>query len=156
RRKHTRQSSGRPPRVTPASVVQRSDSHPPPVLYFVPRRRERPVARNSRLSVGLSLAPSLAWWVRAIYKIYLKHGSRPRPCSPTQRTAAQRKSMALFGTFRGRARMHGLRRRELLGGRNSYGQKFGSPSWTRFELRRFRPVLSNRGVAEEPVRARLK
>src|ERR1035438_5951882 len=43
-----------------------------------------------------------------------------------QRTTAHRKSMALFGMFRWRARTHGLRRSELLGRRNSYGQKFGS------------------------------
>jgi hypothetical protein len=60
-----------------------------------------------------------------------------------QRTPDQRNSMALFGMFRRRPRTHGLRRRELLGRRNSYGQKFGSPSWTRFELWQPRYLFSN-------------
>ena len=46
--------------------------------------------------------------------------------SRTQRTADQRKSMALFGMFRWRAQTHGWRRRELQGRENTYGQKFGS------------------------------
>lgn len=52
----------------------------------------------------------------------------------TQRTTDQRKSMALFGMFRRNAGTHGLRRCELLGRRNSYAQKFGSPSLTLLEL----------------------
>lgn len=50
-----------------------------------------------------------------------------RTFSLARRTAAHRKSMVLFGMFRRKARTHGLRWRELLGRRNTYGQKFGSP-----------------------------
>ena len=64
--------------------------------------------------------------------------------SPAQRTTSHRKSMALFGIFRGRARTHGWRRSELLGRENTYGQKFGSPRRTlirnRFGETGFRPI----------------